>query len=202
MRSRRKERRKGISETDIREIIESWLELVRSPGRNDAGMYTRRSSAPWKHQSLPFSGCFQRCFPANRLRSNIKISGRKHALAYKRDFPLSRAPLEGGEKRSRKTKGGTFFSPPRRNKFANEKERRISISPPRRSLLDTTGWKYSNYICLDLFFFFFPRKNFNAFEIYFWKFVVYNGYTWHAIDHWKINTRCVCIISIYTYFET
>lgn len=34
-------------------------------------------------------------------RSNIKISGRekrKHALAYKRDFPLSRDPLESRER--------------------------------------------------------------------------------------------------------
>lgn len=132
MRSRRKERRKGISETDIREIIESWLELVRSPGRNDAGMYTRRSSAPWKHQSLPFSGCFQRCFPANRLRSNIKISGRKHALAYKRDFPLSRAPLEEKKGVERRRVERSFRLQGETNLQTRKKEGSRSLLPVAR----------------------------------------------------------------------
>lgn len=80
-------------------------------------------------------------------RSNIKISGRekrKHALAYKRDFPLFRDPLESRERereRGGKMKGGTFFSPPRRNKFANERD--ISIS--------SGGSKYSKIFERELF---------------------------------------------------
>lgn len=112
---------------------------------------------------------------------------------------MTRSPR--GEKRGRKTEGGTFFSPPRRNKFANEKERKISISPPRRSLLDTpaASWKYSkgNYICLDLFFFFFPKEKFQrVWNILLEICCLQRIYTTHAIDHWKINTRFVCIISI------
>lgn len=160
-------------------------------------------------------------------RSNIKISGRqkrKHALAYKRDFPLSRDPLFSKKREREEKKGVERWRVERSFRLQGEtnlQTRETSRSPPRVTRYEPVkiferelfifgcgnfdaSVERDNGLRVEQFFFFFLfcKGKISTFliihrRLHFRKFVVYNGYK--CYDHRKINSRRVISIRCTSY---